>query len=345
MLLICLDANYDDLSAPVAKQEKENLNNIGRNESRTYLQVYEKNSQNDQEAANITVSRNIDGGDSSSHVEGKVSSNAESQGKEDKHREAEGKEKYTSSNGYGYRKEENFQRVREEEGNANRESKQEELSAGERKPEKEGDETANDLRNKGQKNKDVDEKEKNESRIKNAETMNEDQKAKNVSNVEKQNDKYNSEKGTKSKNVEAKATAVKFADKVETIKQFDKLLSQFLNNSSPEKGKELLKLTWHDLRQRYAQEGKDDGGLKANSEEKDSRNRTMNGTKLDSGGRANVKSIAGANKLTKAEDFKATVGRIKQKISLLHELVEYTKMKKQQKLKKTFDPYAGFKRG
>ena len=136
-----------------------------------------------------------------------------------------------------------------------------------------------------------------------------------------------------------------FPNKVETIKQFDKILSSFLNNSSPETGKELLKLTWHDLRQRYAKDKKDNQGkeelTKGRNDEKTGMNKS--GLKAESLGTPSKQKAKSAQQLTNNENFKATVKRIKEKISLLKELVEYTKMKKRQKLRK-FDPYEGFKR-
>ena len=147
-------------------------------------------------------------------------------------------------------------------------------------------------------------------------------------------------------------------NKVETVKEFNDLLNSFLNNSTPEKRKQLLKLTWHDLRKKYArydkseklhssassQKGAQTAQNNSNGRRKESLGAPIqnnsNGPRNESLGAVSKATVGKTKQSIKSEDFKATVGRIKEKITLLKELVAFTKTKELKRFKQKGDPYA-----
>ena len=159
------------------------------------------------------------------------------------------------------------------------------------------------------------------------------------------------------KNSQASDSSRLSADEtVKTVKQFDAILNNFLKNTTKEKGKELLKLTWHDLRQKYT---KDFGGNKNmnNPGQKEDLNvlkdANKNGLKNEALGTTEKEKSDSVNEKQskKGDDLKAIVNRLKYKISLLKDLA-YRKHKtalekplKEKAKERDFDPYQGFKRG
>ena len=169
----------------------------------------------------------------------------------------------------------------------------------------------------------------------------------NMSKMEGNINENNGEKDTASAKLKGTFDAANATEEINTVKQFDKILSNFLTSSSPEKRKELLKLTWHDLRQRHAKDKGDSESWQAKlieGESEENRNVNKSVQTNESDGTGRKQSIQTSTKSTKTDDFESIVGRIREKVTLLKELVQYTKMKKMKKAKNKLDPYAGFKR-
>ena len=170
-------------------------------------------------------------------------------------------------------------------------------------------------------------------------------------------DEGQQESASLEKNSQASDSSRLSADEtVKTVKQFDAILNNFLKNTTKEKGKELLKLTWHDLRQKYT---KDFGGNKNtnNPGQKEDLNvlkdSNKNGLKNEALGTTEKEKSDSVNEKQpkKGDDLKAIVNRLKYKISLLKDLA-YRKHKtalekplKEKAKERDFDPYQGFKRG
>ena len=338
--------NYVDLSPSTAEKGEGIAGNYKENESKSQSQFHESHFKQGQELENKTVSRESNTRYNSPLEEKQKSSNDGFGTTRKIDGENEGENRSSNSN-ETMQADTNQKEKAEENSNINNGLKEESLSAGEAETEKEGNEAAEGMKNEGKKSTD----DNNENRIENKklgedEKTNKDKEAETMIKVTTKSDEGGKYKSLKS--MKEKFDAANDTEKVNTIKQFDKLLSRFLNNSSPEIGKELLKLTWHDLRQRYSKDqesDKDKTRKIGNREDEENSEMKVNESNNESGGTAGKQKLRTSELSSKSKDFESTVGRIKEKLALLKELVAYTNMKKRQKLKKHFDPYAGFKRG
>ena len=340
--------NYVDLSPSTTEKEQESAGSHKENESTNQYPLNASHSLQVQDLENKTVSRDSHARFSSAHEEKQRSSNA-AFGATRKTDEENENEKKSSNSNETMKADKNKKEKAEENSNANNGSEEVSLSAGEAETDKKGSEVSEDTKNEEKESTDDNNKnEKENKKLGEDERTNKDKETENRRKVTTKSDEDESGKYIGSKRMKEKFNAANETVKINTIRQFDKLLSRFLNNSSPEKGKELLKLTWHDLRQRYSKdpESNEENTRKiGNGENEENSKMNMNESNDESGGTASKQKLKSPELSPKSEDFKSTVGRIKEKLALLKELVAYTKMKKQQKLKKHFDPYAGFKRG
>ena len=138
---------------------------------------------------------------------------------------------------------------------------------------------------------------------------------------------------------------------MKTVKQFKDLLNIVLKNTTTEQKEELLKLTWHDLRARHTKEkamNKQKDEVKSNSAG-DGNFSNSSGLRHEPGGsvKPEVKSPTKESTSLKPGDdggYKTIVGRIKEKILLLKDLIELNKRKEAKKKSTAYDPYQGFKR-
>eukprot|EP00795_Rhopilema_esculentum_P015201 gene15201-6403_t len=137
---------------------------------------------------------------------------------------------------------------------------------------------------------------------------------------------------------------------MKTVKQFSDLLKIVLKNTTTEQKEELLKLTWHDLRARHTKEKMNEQKDKVKSNSAGDGNfSNSSGLRHKPGGsvKPEVKSPTEESTPSKSGDnggYKTIVGRIKEKISLLKDLIELNKRREAKKNSTAYDPYQGFKR-